>query len=70
APLVEHLLDREIRSVFYNDRYIGLVYSAEDGENQYQLDVYTISTEKPKSFYFDMDYTDIYFGKSDFVIYN
>lgn len=68
----EHLYEMEVRSVFYNDRYVGLVFTGDNGENQYRLDVFDTAnpTSKPKSFYFDMDYTDIFFGSDNFVIYN
>lgn len=67
--------DREIRSVFYGNRYIGLVFRADDGENLYQLKVYDAKTKdassaKPKDFYFNLDYTDIFFANDNIVIYN
>ncbi len=65
-----HLYDREIRSVFCGDRYIGLVFLSDNNENRYQLKVYDADTAKERDFYFDMDYTDIFFGKDNFVIYN
>ena len=65
-----HLYDREIRSVFYGDRYIGLVFLSDNNENRYQLKVYDTESDKAKDFYFDMDYTDIFFGRDNFVIYN
>lgn len=72
APLAEHLFDREVRSVFYSDRYIGLVFNADNNENRYQIDVYDTqnATAGEKHFYFDVDYTDIFFGKDNLVIYN
>lgn len=65
-----HLYDREIRSVFYDDRYIGLVFLSDNNENRYQLKVYDTISFEVKDFYFDIDYTDIFFGKDNFVIYN
>ena len=70
-----HLYDREIRSVFYSDRYVGLVFLADNSENRYQLKVYDTTVADAggaggKDFYFDIDYTDIFFGKDNFVIYN
>ena len=65
-----HLYDREIRSVFYGDRYIGLVFLSDNNENRYQLKVDDTESDKAKDFYFDMDYTDIFFGRDNFVIYN
>lgn len=70
-----HLYDREIRSVFYSDRYVGLVFLSDNNENRYQLKVYDTASagagdSNVKDFYFDIDYTDIFFGKDNFVIYN
>lgn len=72
APAMEHLYDREVQSVFYNDRYIGLVFFSDKGESRYQMDVYDTANvnSRAKSFYFDLDYTDIFFGKGNFVVYN
>ena len=69
---MEHLFDREVRSVFHSDRYIGLVFNADNNENRYQIDVYDTqdAADKAKSFYFDVDYTDIFFGKDTLVISN
>nr|WP_321152808.1 DUF5711 family protein [uncultured Acetatifactor sp.] len=65
-----HLYDREIRSVFYGGKYIGLVFLSDNNENRYQIKVYDTESGKVKDFYFDLDYTDIFFGKDNFVIYN
>jgi len=66
----EYLFDREVQSVFYSDRYIGLVFPADNAENRYQMVVYDPVDSGKKSFYFDIDYTDIFFGKDNFVVYN
>lgn len=65
-----YMLTEEIQSVFYNDKYVGLVFLSKDGEQMYRMDVYDTSTVKVGSFYFDIDYTDIFFGKDTFVAYN
>lgn len=71
-PQAGYLYDREVQSVFYNDRYVGLVFFSDHSENKYQLNVYdTAKTDsQAKIFYFDMEYTDIFFEKDTFVIYN
>ncbi len=72
GPAAEHLYDREVQAVFYNERYIGLVFFSDKSESRYQLDVYDTANvnSKAKNFYFDLDYTDIFFGKGNVVIYN
>lgn len=70
----EDLYDEEVKSVFFNERYIGLVFASDDSEHAHKLMVYdtTKDTENIKvgSFYFDLDYTDILFEQDKFVIYN
>ena len=68
----EHMIDREVRSIFYNERYVGLVFFSDNSENRYQIDVYDTETpnSKAKTFYFDIEYTDIFFEKGALVIYN
>lgn len=65
-----HLYDREIRSVFYGGKYIGLVFLSDNNENRYQLKVYDTESGGVSDFYFDLEYTDIFFEKDNFVIYN
>lgn len=65
-----YLLNEEVRSVFYSDRYIGLVFRSENGEKAYRMDVYDASAGMVGSFYFDIEYTDIFFGQDTFTAYN
>lgn len=60
----------EIQSVFYSDRYIGLVFRPESAEGLYRMDVYDSSAKNVGSFYFDLEYTDIFFEEDKFVVYN
>lgn len=74
VSVAEKLYDEEIRSVFYSDKYIGLVF-LEDGEKKYRMDVYGAEADKEGnyfigSYFFDTDYTDIFFGQDNFVVYN
>ncbi len=66
----EFLYDEEVRSVFYSDRYIGLVFGSDDSDYLYKLNVYDASAERVGTYYFDIAYKDIFFGKDNFVIYN
>lgn len=66
----EHLYDREIQGVYYNERYIGLVFVSDNNENRYQLKVYDTENTGEKIFYFDLEYTDIFLGGETIVIYN
>ena len=66
----EYLYDDEIQSVFYSDKYVGLVFLSDQAETKYRMDVYNTSAQKVGSYYFDVDYTDIFFEENDMVIYN
>lgn len=70
----EDLYDEEVKSVFYNERYIGLVFASDDSEHLYKLVIYDTAANaenvKVGKYYFDIEYTDIFFGKDNFVIYN
>ncbi|MCM1058363.1 MAG: DUF5711 family protein [Firmicutes bacterium] len=72
APMeiANFMLNEEIRSVFYSDKYIGLVFQSEDPERSYRMDVYDAAANMVGSFYFDIEYTDIFFGQNNFVAYN
>ena len=65
-----YLLNKEIQSVFYGDKRVGVVFVSDDTEHTYMMDVYDTSCKKVGTYYFDMDYTDIFFEEECFVIYN
>ncbi len=65
-----YLFDEEILSVFYGEKYIGLVFASDDPENRYRLEVYNTAAQMVDSFYFDIDYMDIIFTEDNFIIYN
>lgn len=70
VEIANFMLNEEIQSVFYSDRYIGLVFQSEDSERLYRMDVYDVNAAVVGSFYFDIEYTDIFFGQNNFVAYN
>lgn len=63
------LVSEEIRAVYYNKEYVGLVFANERGSG-YRLDVYNTSGEKVISKEFDMEYINILFDNKNFLIYN
>lgn len=65
-----YFFNEEIQSVFYNENYIGLVFISEKAEVGYRMDVYNAGAQKVGSYYFDIDYTDIFFGEKNITIYN
>lgn len=64
------LLDEEVQSIYYSDKYVGLVFRNQTGESAYRLDVYNESGNKIHSQLFDIEYTDIVFSKDQIIIYN
>ncbi|MBE5884222.1 MAG: hypothetical protein E7291_07375 [Lachnospiraceae bacterium] len=60
----------EIQSIFYSDQYIGVVFISEKEDSRYRLDVYNADAERVGSYYFNIEYTDIFFGQNDFTVYN
>ena len=65
-----YMYDKEIHSVFYGDKYIGLVLSSDDMENTYMMDVYNTDGKMVGTYYFDLEYNDIFFEDECFVVYN
>lgn len=68
--LKEYDFTEEIRSVFYNENYVGLVFYSDKQEARYRMDVYTAGGEQTGIFYFNMEYTDLFFEEDSFVLYN
>ena len=65
-----HIFDKEIQAVFYGDKCVGLVFGSDDAEHTYKLEIYNTDGKRITNYYFDLDYTDIFFEEKDFVIYN
>jgi hypothetical protein len=63
-------ITEEIRSVFHNEDYIGLVYSEGRSDNPYHIDVYNTSGDIVYSKDFSLNYSDIQFNKDLVIIYN
>ena len=66
----KHFYAEEIKSIYYNEEYVGLVVTSDQSEHRYRLDVFNAKGEKAGSFYFDMEYREVFFEKNSFVIYN
>jgi hypothetical protein len=62
--------DEEIRSVYFDDSYVGLVFANSTADGDYRLQVYDSTGNKILTTYFDIPYTEIIFNSKDIVIYN
>ena len=67
----ENLLgDEEVRSVYFNHSYVGLVFANNTEDGDYRLQVYDASGNKTLTTFFDIDYTEIFFTEQYIIIYN
>ena len=62
--------DDEVRSVYYNENYVGLVFSNNTTDGAYRLQVYNTSGNLVLTTYFDIEYSEIIFSNKQIVIYN
>ena len=54
-------LKQEVRSIFYNEIYIGFVFNNDDAKQPYKMSVYDLRGTEEMSENFDMDYSEISF---------
>ncbi len=67
----ENLLgEEEVRSVYFNDSYVGLVFANSTEDGDYRLEVFNTSGEKVLTTFFDIGYSEIFFREKDIIIYN
>lgn len=64
------LLDGEIESVFYGDRYVALVYNDTSGAAKYRVDVYDSDGKLTEQVPIDMAFSDLLFNKDKMIVYN
>ena len=64
----EILINREIRSVYYDSNHIGIVFSTESVENKYSMDIYDKKGNVVSTILFNTDYENIYFLGNRVVI--
>lgn len=70
AMASETLLGEEIKSVFNNDEYIGLVFDDTTGESLHRMDIYNKKGEKKVTTQFDLDYSMISICDDRIIAYN
>lgn len=62
--------NEEIKSVYYSDFYMGLVFPNSTDEGNYRLQVYNDRGDLVLTTYFDMEYTEVVFSNKQIIIYN
>ena len=62
--------DEEIRSIYYDESYVGIVYPNNTSEGTYKLKVYSSQGTEVLTSFFDIDYSEIIFNNKQLIIYN
>lgn len=64
-------INKEIKSIFYNSKYFGLVYNNDNTDNTRHMDIYSTKGAKVLAKDFDMDYENIEFlNNNEICVYN
>ena len=63
----EITFEEQIKSVFYGEDSIGLVFNAEEGS---RMEIYDLKGKKKSEISFDLDYTNIHITDQSVVVYN
>lgn len=68
--LASYYYSQEVQAVFSGDKYVGLVFTSNEEDSRYRLEVYNTSGALVGKYPFNIEYTDIFFGRDNFTIYN
>ena len=60
----------EIKAIYYNDTYVGVVFPNSTSDGKYRLEVYNDHGGNVLSTYFDMEFTEVIFNNKQIIIYN
>lgn len=66
----EFLFTEELQSVFYSEKYIGLIYTSDVADYKHVVRVYNSDGKKVNDLYLDADYTNLFFDSDKVVAYN
>ena len=61
--------DEEIRSIYYNESYVGVVFINNTADGAYRLQVYNAQGSFITTIYFDIEYVDVFFDNDQIGIY-
>ena len=67
---IEHSIDKEIKSIFYDDDYFGFVLKNNDSDNPFLVEIYNKNGKLKSTFEFDFAYTDIALSGKNLLMYN
>ncbi len=60
----------EIRGIYYNQEYVGVVFPNSTSDGEYRLQVFNGKGDTVLVTYFDMEYTEVIFNNDQIIIYN
>ncbi len=63
-------VEEEIRSVFYNEKYVGIIAAASSGEYKYRMDLYRADGKKVFSQEFNYEYSHVDIKGNMIFLYN
>ncbi len=61
--------NEEIRSVFYNESYVGIIFTNNTDQGAYRLQIYGETGALETTIYFDTEYVDVLFDNNQIVVY-
>ena len=61
--------DEEIRSIFYNESHVGVVFVNNTEEGAYRLQVYDTTGTLETTVFFDIEYVNVLFNDEQITIY-
>lgn len=62
--------DKEIQKVFYNEKYVGLIFDNSKGDTPYKMEVYSLSGEKIMSKEIEMNLDHVKFAGKNVLMYD
>lgn len=62
--------DKEIQKVFYNEKYVGLIFENSKGDTPYKMEVYSLSGEKIMSKKIEMNLDHVKFAGKNVLMYD
>ena len=69
-PIFTKSFEQEIRSIFYNESYIGFVLSNEEGSERYRMEVYDLSGNMVLTETMNDNYKDIMVSDDEVIYYD
>lgn len=68
--LKEIRVEQEIRKVFFNDQYVGLIFNNTESGEKYRLEVYDLNGVKQQVYNYDEEYRKFEFHGKQILLYN